>query len=199
MVVVDRLLEALAAHPGLRTHRREPAEGCPPGGDIGNRVLYVQGRHDPPDTHDYLRILVPPAEDRPPIPASAYNVAAQLLAVDAGVDGHPARARVHLSDGVWVTLRAARIGGPGQGEQQNIAVTIEESSPAERLDLFARAFGLSARETELLELLASGSDTKALAAQLFVSQHTVQDHLKSIFAKTATRTRPGLLSRALGT
>jgi DNA-binding CsgD family transcriptional regulator len=29
---------------------------------------------------------------------------------------------------------------------------------------------------------------------MFVSEHTVQDHLKSIFAKTATRNR-----RALGT
>ena len=152
-----------------------------------------------PDALAYLRILVPSAENRSPIPAGVYNVAAQLLAVEAGVDFHPATARVHLSDGVWVTLRAARIESVDEAERQHIAVTIEESSPSERLDLFARAFGFSARETELLEHLARGSDTKALASQLFLSQHTVQDHLKSIFDKTATRTRPGLLSRALGT
>jgi DNA-binding CsgD family transcriptional regulator len=34
---------------------------------------------------------------------------------------------------------------------------------------------------------------------MFLSGHTVQDHLKSIFAKTGTRTRRTLLSRALGT
>jgi DNA-binding CsgD family transcriptional regulator len=152
-----------------------------------------------PDTHDYLRTLLPPAQNRQPIPASAYNVAAQLLALQAGVDSHPATARVHLSNGVWVTLRAARVDGPGVAQPQNIAVSIEESSPAERLDMFARTFGLSERETQLLEHLATGSDTKALASQLFLSQHTVQDHLKSIFAKTNTRSRPGLLSRALGT
>ena len=152
-----------------------------------------------PDTHDYLRILVPPTGSRPPIPASAYNVAGQLLAVEADVDGHPATARVHLSDGLWVTLRAARIGRLEPVNAQDIAVTIEESSPAERLDLFARVFGLSTRETELLERLANGSNTEELARQLFMSQHTVQDHLKSIFAKTGTRTRPGLLARALGT
>ena len=33
---------------------------------------------------------------------------------------------------------------------------------------------------------------------MFVSGHTVQDHLKSIFAKTATRSRRSLLARALG-
>ena len=34
---------------------------------------------------------------------------------------------------------------------------------------------------------------------MFLSQHTVQDHLKSIFAKTSARTRPTLLARGLGT
>jgi DNA-binding CsgD family transcriptional regulator len=33
---------------------------------------------------------------------------------------------------------------------------------------------------------------------MFVSEHTVQDYLKSIFAKTATRSRRSLLARALG-
>jgi DNA-binding CsgD family transcriptional regulator len=33
---------------------------------------------------------------------------------------------------------------------------------------------------------------------MFVSEHTVQDHLKSIFSKTATRNRRTLLARALG-
>ena len=41
-------------------------------------------------TQHYLRVLVPPDSDQPPVPASAYNVAAQLLAVEAGVDDHPA-------------------------------------------------------------------------------------------------------------
>ena len=152
-----------------------------------------------PGTNDYLHTLVPPTQDRPPIPASAYNVAAQLLAVEAGVDSHPPRARVHLSNGLWVTLSAARLARPGQPDLAEIAVTIEDTSPADRLDLFASAFALSPRESELLEHLASGSDTKDLARQMFLTQNTVQDHLKSIFTKTSTRTRPGLLSRALGT
>jgi DNA-binding NarL/FixJ family response regulator len=51
----------------------------------------------------------------------------------------------------------------------------------------------------LLGLLAIGSDTRALARQMSLSEHTVQDHLKSIFAKTDARDRITLLSRALGT
>jgi DNA-binding CsgD family transcriptional regulator len=151
-----------------------------------------------PETQEYLRILVPPAEDRRPIPASAYNVAAQLLAVEADIDRNPPSARVHLSDGLWVTLQAARIGDTGPAEERDIAVTIEETPPPARVALFSRAFGLSARESELLSYLVTGADTRELANRMFLSQHTVQDHLKSIFEKTSTHNRRTLLSRALG-
>ncbi len=145
-----------------------------------------------PQTHEYLQTLIPPEQGRAPVPANAYNVAAQLLAVESGVDDHQPSARVHLSAGLWLTLRAARIGA-------DIAVTIEESTPAERLDLFARAYALSTRESELLTHLASGADTREVAGRIFLSEHTVQDHLKSVFAKTQTRSRKALLARALGT
>jgi DNA-binding CsgD family transcriptional regulator len=145
-----------------------------------------------PPTHEYLHTLIPPGQGRAPVPASAYNVAAQLLAVESGVDDHRPSARVHLSAGLWLTLRAARIG-------TDIAVTIEESTPAERLGLFTRASALSAREAELLAHLVSGTDTKEIARRMFLSEHTVQDHLKSVFAKTQTRSRKALLARALGT
>ena len=146
-----------------------------------------------PETAAYLRQLIPPNAGAAPIPANAYNVGAQLLAVEAGVDSNPATARVHLSDGRWLSLRAARL-GPGE----HIAVAIEEASPTERAGVFVRAFGLSAREAELISQLLTGADTREVAGRMFVSEHTVQDHLKSIFAKTGTRTRRILLSRAMG-
>src|SRR5262245_57967806 len=142
-----------------------------------------------PHTDDYLRALLPPDGDRRPVPAGAYNVAAQLVAVEAGIDDHPPTSRVRLRDGVWLTFRAARLESARPTGEQNIAVSIEPCSPAERLDLFARTHGLTPRETELLDLLVAGADTKAVAEGLYVSQHTVQDHLKSIFAKTGARTR----------
>jgi DNA-binding CsgD family transcriptional regulator len=150
------------------------------------------------ETEEYLRVLVPPDTDRRPIPAGAYNVAAQLLAVEAGVDDHPPSARMHLAGGMWLTLRAARIGEAAAREQRDIAVTIESSSPTERLALFVRTCGLSVREAELLGHLVSGSDTRRIAQRMFLSEHTVQDHLKSIFAKTDARNRRTLLARAVG-
>jgi DNA-binding CsgD family transcriptional regulator len=158
--------------------------------------LTVRGQT--PQAEGYLRALVPAAEDRQPIPAAAYNVAAQLLALEDGIDANPPTARVHVAGGLWMTARAARLDGPGPAREQDIAVTLEESSAAERVDLFCRAFGLTSRERELIEQLVEGRDTREVAQHMFLSQNTVQDHLKSIFDKTATRSRRALLARALG-
>ena len=68
----------------------------------------------------------------------------------------------------------------------------------ERLAVFARAHALSPRESVLLGHLAKGGDSHALAGRMCLSEHTVQDHLKSIFAKTSTNNRGMLLARALG-
>ncbi|MEO6472298.1 MAG: helix-turn-helix transcriptional regulator [Aeromicrobium sp.] len=143
-------------------------------------------------SQEWLDTLLPAQPGRSVVPASAYNVAGQLAALEEGIDDHPATTRVHLAEGLWLTVRAARLGA------SNIAVTLEEASPTERLDLYARACGLSARESELLGNLASGGDTREVAAQMSVSENTVQDHLKSIFDKTGARNRTTLLGRALG-
>jgi DNA-binding CsgD family transcriptional regulator len=148
-------------------------------------------------TREYLVALVPPAPGQSPVPASAYNVSAQLLAVEAGVDAHSPLARVHVRAGRWVTLRAARFEQSGVADS-DIAVTFEEISPGDRVNVFARCHGMTARESEVLALLVTGADTREMSARMFVSEHTVQDHLKSIFAKTACHSRPAVVSRALG-
>jgi DNA-binding CsgD family transcriptional regulator len=150
------------------------------------------------ETERLLRILVPPSGGADPVPAAAYNVAAQLLAVEAAVDPGPPTARVHVAAETWVTLRAARIGVEDAEVERDIAVTIEQTAPVDRIDLFARSFGLSARETEVVVNLTTGADTRQIAERMHVSEHTVPDHLKSIFAKTGCHTRRSLLSCALG-
>ncbi len=149
----------------------------------------------------WLDVLLPAKADERAVPASVYNVAAQLLAAEQGIDAQPALARTHLADGFWLALRAARLSPdqPLASGAATIVVTIEEASAAERIELFGRAFGLSAREYQLLGLLATGSDTRRMAREMSLSEHTIQDHLKSIFAKTGAHDRVTVLSRALGT
>lgn len=150
-------------------------------------------------TDDYLRVLVPPPPARDPIPAAAYNVAAQLLAVEAGADGHAPWARVNLAGGDWLTLRASRLEPTGHAGGGEIAVTLEPTAPLDRVDLYGRACALSRREAELVRELASGLDTTSAARALGISEHTIHDHLRSVFAKTGVHTRAALLARALGT
>ena len=42
--------------------------------------------------------------------------------------------------------------------------------------------------------LVAGLDTRALTERLFISRHTVQDHLKSIFPKIGIHSRRQLLA-----
>lgn len=185
----------------LRRCQAETFASSVPTTERGGPVVLVLSsqldvRAQTPHTDEYLRMLVPPDADRRPIPSGAYNVGAQLLAVEAKVDHHPPRVRVHLSTGIWLTLSAARMGEPQ--DDSDIAVTIERSTPAERLEVFSRASGLSRREAELVAHLVTGADTRELAERMFLSEHTVQDHLKAIFAKTGAPHRRALLARVSG-
>jgi DNA-binding CsgD family transcriptional regulator len=177
-------------------------EPTPPLARSGPAVLVLspelEVRAQTPETDAYLRTLLPPDADRRPIPAAAYNVAGQLLAVEAGLDDQPPLTRVRLVGGLWLTFRAARVETADRTAAPDIAVSVEPTSPRERQMLYARCHGLTARETELLDLLVGGADTKAVAAGLYISEHTVQDHLKSIFDKTGTRNRRTLLARVTG-
>ena len=180
---------------------RSFAEHSSAGGPQGVAVLVLSADLDvlaqTPQTTEYLRLLVPPDLGRSPVPAGAFNVGAQLRAVEAGVDAHPPSSRVHLHGGRWVTLRADRIGDASDA-RRDIAVTIELTGPADRLAVFVRAARLTPRESELVGLVVEGLDTKEVAARMFLSPHTVQDHLKSVFTKTSARSRRELVAMVRG-
>lgn len=133
------------------------------------------------------------------VPAEVLNVAAQLLAREAGVDRHPASARVHIGSGEWALLQASRMDSTGAAAIPPLAVTIQACPPAVRLDMFARSFGLTTRQRELFELAASGADTNAMADALGIGAYTVQDQFKQIFETCGVHSRATLLALAMGT
>ena len=182
----------------FRVPRRPDARDLGPVVIMLDDALEVVGRTEASGA--WLETLLAPGAGQPVVPASVYNVAAQLLAVEHGIDRNAARSRVHLASGVWVTLRAARLASQATGLSGVgvVAVTIEETTADERAEVFALAFGLSPRERDVLSRLPSGGDTRRLARDLHISAYTVQDHLRSIFAKTGAPTRQALVARATG-
>jgi DNA-binding NarL/FixJ family response regulator len=56
--------------------------------------------------------------------------------------------------------------------------------------------GLTQREVEILSLIARGLTNPEIAAQLFLSNHTVKTHINRIFAKTGSRDRAAAIGYA---
>ena len=59
-----------------------------------------------------------------------------------------------------------------------------------------KSIGLSEREAEVVAALLKGLRNAEIARELFITEWTVKDHLKHVFAKLGVRSRGGLL-RAL--
>lgn len=60
------------------------------------------------------------------------------------------------------------------------------------------AVGLSPREREVLTLLAQGNDSAAIARLLWLSRHTVRDHIKAVLAKLGANSQLAAVSKAIG-
>lgn len=125
--------------------------------------------------------------------APAAAAAAHLRA--SGQESVVLRSRTR--DGEWLVIRAGRYdaGHP----PQRVAMTIERARPPEIVSLMAAAYGLTRRECQVLLLSLRGETREAMAGTLHLSPYTVQDHLKSIFAKAGVRSRRSLVARIVNT
>ncbi len=62
-----------------------------------------------------------------------------------------------------------------------------------RLQDFAKAYGLTRRETEITQLILQGKTNAEIASELFISDTTVKKHVSNIFDKTAINRREELI------
>ena len=92
----------------------------------------------------------------------------------------------------WLLVRAWVLAdGPGA----QVAVMIESARLHELAPLLADAYGLTGREREVTRLVARGLPTDAIAARLYLSPWTVQDHLKASLEKVGVTTSGELVAR----
>jgi DNA-binding NarL/FixJ family response regulator len=79
--------------------------------------------------------------------------------------------------------------------QQHLLDAIAEGGPASRGEPRLPG-GLTAREAEVLALIAQGLSNAEIARQLVVSETTVKSHINHLFAKTGVRDRAQAVSYA---
>jgi DNA-binding NarL/FixJ family response regulator len=77
-----------------------------------------------------------------------------------------------------------------------LAAATGAGSPIARVDSVERPDGLTAREAEILTLIAAGLTNGEIADRLVLSNHTIKSHINRIFAKTDSRDRAAAMRYA---
>jgi len=73
-----------------------------------------------------------------------------------------------------------------------------EDDTAQQLDCACRVYRLSEREIEVARLICAGENNANVARALQIALRTVENHLRSIYAKVGVNSRTQLLTRLLG-
>jgi DNA-binding NarL/FixJ family response regulator len=131
-------------------------------------------RHD----NDAIRILVLTAYDQP-----AYVTA--LL--DAGADGFILKT-AELSE---LHRALQEVAGGGRAFDREVLARAGQEASAGRVE------ALTEREVEVLTLVGRGQTNKEVGQALFISDRTVQGHLKNIYEKLGVATRTEAVTVAL--
>ncbi len=119
-------------------------------------------------------------------------LALQVLATAARSDrSRSARSRLRCPGGGWLSVHATAMESP---DPDRVAIVMQNARAGDMAPLMFASLGLTRAEQAVVERILQGKSTKEMAAELFISPHTVQDRLKSIFTKLAVRSRRELVA-----
>ncbi|WP_410874457.1 response regulator [Nocardia sp. A7] len=145
-------------------------------------VVVVDVRLPPTFTDDGLRAAVHARTVHPGLPVlvlSSYvedSYASELLGDGGGGVGYLLKERVGKVDRFLESLHRVAAGGTAM-DPEVIAQLLVRRKVDDPLST------LTAREREVLALMAEGQDNSAIAARLVVTEGAVLKHIRSIFAK----------------
>jgi NarL family two-component system response regulator LiaR len=95
--------------------------------------------------------------------------------------------------GIWLALKLARPKVQTIVVEKEVAAPV--GTPGPETAVLAR-LGLSAREVEVLGLMAEGLSNQEIADRLFVSLNTIKTHCSRIFEKLDVRRRTQAIEKA---
>jgi DNA-binding CsgD family transcriptional regulator len=128
------------------------------------------------------------------LPTVVHAVAARALR-GVSSDGEPRpSARVRLTSGGWLSLHAATL-QMERSDSPAVAVTLAPTTVAELEPLQLALHDLTPREREVAQLLTRGATNDEIARSLWISRHTVKDHVKAVYAKLGVASRAELSAK----
>ena len=129
------------------------------------------------------------------VPTALFALVARARAVGEGRERTPSRIRLRDRRGRWLVLHASPLTGPGSADGGSVALVIEAAKSAEIAPIIIEAYSLTPRERDVLGAIARGGSTAEIAAELFLSPHTVRDYIKTVFEKLGVSSRGELVAR----
>jgi DNA-binding CsgD family transcriptional regulator len=192
------LLTALAPHLAAGARRgllvgeaNEPDQPEAPGLVVLDERLEIDSMT--PGVERWLRELPGGEAGAERLPQAVIAVAGRALkGTDSARQSKIAFARVLARTGRWVALHGALL---QTDSRRRVAVIVEPAHPARISPLLMAAYGLTAREQDITRSVLSGLATTEIARTLHISPHTIQQHLKAIFEKTAVNSRRELVAK----
>jgi DNA-binding CsgD family transcriptional regulator len=128
------------------------------------------------------------------LPAVVHAAARRALqSPDSALDPGPC-ASVRLTSGSWLTIHASPL-RPSHADGGMVALTLAPATASELEPLRLALHGLTQREREVAQLLTRGATNEQIARSLWISRHTVKDHIKAIYAKLGVTSRAELSAK----
>ena len=127
------------------------------------------------------------------LPAVVHAVARRALRAAPWPEARR-HASLRLSSGGWLTVHAASLQVDGL-DPSAVAVTLAPAAGAEMEPLRLALHGLTPREREVAQLLTRGATNDEIGRALWISRHTVKDHVKAIYAKLEVASRAELSAK----
>lgn len=97
--------------------------------------------------------------------------------------------------GQWLALSGSVMNG---GDQGSVSIVIQPAPSSDIMRMLTLVHALTPREQEVMQGVIAGTSNPAIAAGMRISPHTVQSHLKSLFAKTGVSSRGQLVAQVVG-
>ncbi|HEY5980001.1 MAG TPA: LuxR C-terminal-related transcriptional regulator [Microlunatus sp.] len=171
-------------------------EATDPEGPVAPGMIVLDGEWQvetiSPGTREWLADL-PGGGGSDQLPPSVLAVAGRVSRSMTETDATAvALSRVLTRSGRWVVLHGLPLAA---GTTRRVAVIVEPAHPDRIAPLLMAAYGLTDREQQVTRLVLQGWSTADIAAQLVISSHTVQEHLKKVFDKTGVRSRRDLVTK----